>query len=326
MEAVAERNHISTMCRSTFAPLEQHPPSEQCLPIPKHQLALPSPLPSPRELVLEAENLQLKSLVAALQQQQRLLLERVRQHEAKLPATTEEERVPTVSMVIPRRKAGFKGTASQLSQVPVSITLEILEQLASHSLTTAAQQVKTFKGQRYIYSIFYIVCRARLTFQNFCHQLGISATAMKKACRKLGVTRWPYLPRKSANMGTLQMMPHSLQNHQDKLASVCSIPIPRSTPVDTSTRAPDLRMQIDAAVAEAMCEEDFNWPLPFTGTSVSAFPWGSAALSFKNSFVLETLALDLPFFDPLAENSTPPPLAVAGNYDNDWARSTSSHA
>ena len=153
MEVVAERNHISTMCRSTFAPLEQHPPSEHCFPVPKQDLALSSPLPSPRELVLEAENLQLKSLVAALQQQQRLLVERVRQHESKLPATTEEEQVSTVSMVIPRRKAGFKGSASQLSQVPVSITLEILEQLASHSLTTAAQQVKLLRGQRYIHSI-----------------------------------------------------------------------------------------------------------------------------------------------------------------------------
>ena len=148
------------MCRSTFAPLEQHPPSEQCLPEPKQDLALDAP----RELVLEAENLQLKSLVAALQQEQRLLVERLRQHEAKWPAATEEERVPTVSMVIPRRKAGFKGTASQLSQVPVSITLEILEQLASHSLTTAAQQVKTVKVQRCIYFRLYIVWRAGLDF------------------------------------------------------------------------------------------------------------------------------------------------------------------
>ena len=160
-----------------------------------------------------------------------------------------------------------------------------------------------------------------MTFENFCLQLGISATAMKKACRKLGVTRWPYLPRKSTNMGTLKMMPHSLQNQQDKLASVC----PRSTSVDRSNRAPDLRIQIDSGVAEAMCEENFNSPLPFTGTSVSAFSWGSAVLSFKNSFVLETLALDLPFFDPLAENSCPPPPAAAGNYDNDWARDASSY-
>jgi len=142
------------MCRSTFAQVDEHLPPEQCHLTPKQELAPEAPLLTPRELVLEAENLRLKSLVAALQQQQRLLVERVRQHEAKLPATTEEERVSTVSMVIPRRKAGFKGTASQ---VPVSITLEILEQLAWHSLTTAAQQVICLKSQCYSILMLQIV-------------------------------------------------------------------------------------------------------------------------------------------------------------------------
>jgi hypothetical protein len=143
---------------------------------------------------------------------------------------------------------------------------------------------------------------------------------MKKACRKLGVTRWPYLPRKPASMGTLQMMVHNLQGQQDKMSSVCSISIPRGTFMDTSTRAKDCGLKED------MCEEDTNSPLPFTSTNVAAFSWSSAALGFKNSFVLETLALDLPFFDPMAENSPPPPPAVAEIGDDDWARGTSSYA
>jgi len=130
---------------------------------------------------------------------------------------------------------------------------------------------------------------------------------MKKACRKLGVTRWPYIPRKPASMGTLQMMAHNLQGQQDKVSSVCSISIPRG-------------------LNEAMCEEDPNSPLPFMSTNLAAFSWSSAALGFKNSFVLETLALDLPFFDPMAENSPPPPPADAEISDDDWARGTSSYA
>jgi len=134
---------------------------------------------------------------------------------------------------------------------------------------------------------------------------------MKKACRKLGVTRWPYLPRKPASMGILHITSHKQQSQQDTLSSVCSISIPRSNFMDTSNLAPDIRNQIDSGVAEAMCKEDPNSPLPFTGTNVAAFTWGSAALSFENNLVLEPLSLDLPFFDHMAENSPPLLPAVA---------------
>jgi hypothetical protein len=70
--------------------------------------------------------------------------------------------VSTVSTVIPRRKTGVKGPPADLKS-PVIITLEILQQLASFSLAKAAS----------------------------C--LGISSTALKKASRKLGVTRWPHV-------------------------------------------------------------------------------------------------------------------------------------
>ena len=68
--------------------------------------------------------------------------------------------------VFPRRKPNLKRAMEKgcPAAAPVSITLEVLEQLASHSLPTAAAK------------------------------LGISATAMKNACRKLGISRWPYFP------------------------------------------------------------------------------------------------------------------------------------
>ena len=71
-----------------------------------------------------------------------------------------------VSTVFPRRKPGHAKRDCSKDQMigPVAVTMEILEGLASHSLPTAASK------------------------------LGISATAMKKACRKLGISRWPYFP------------------------------------------------------------------------------------------------------------------------------------
>ena len=76
-------------------------------------------------------------------------------------------RVQGVSTVIPRRKAGQAGgdVAS-----PVSITIETLERYSSVPLSKAAIL------------------------------LGISSTAMKKACRKLGVTRWPYSTHSRAKL------------------------------------------------------------------------------------------------------------------------------
>jgi hypothetical protein len=76
--------------------------------------------------------------------------------------------------VFPRRKPNLKRAMENgcPAAAPVSITLEVLEQLASHSLPTAAAK------------------------------LGISATAMKNACRKLGISRWPYFPASARPMRT----------------------------------------------------------------------------------------------------------------------------
>ena len=68
--------------------------------------------------------------------------------------------------VFPRRKPNHKRLLAKgrPATSPVSITLEVLERLASYSLPTAAAK------------------------------LGICPTAMKTACRRLGILRWPYFP------------------------------------------------------------------------------------------------------------------------------------
>ena len=75
--------------------------------------------------------------------------------------TAREPSPPCMLTVVPRRKAG-QGPAD--IAVPVSVTRETLQMYAGVRLTKAAEL------------------------------LGISTTAMKKACRKLGVSRWPYNP------------------------------------------------------------------------------------------------------------------------------------
>jgi len=80
--------------------------------------------------------------------------------------------------VFPRRKPNLQRAMEKgcPAAAPVSITLEVLQQLASHSLPTAASK------------------------------LGISATAMKNACRKLGISRWPYFPARPRPLDPLGMV------------------------------------------------------------------------------------------------------------------------
>ena len=85
-----------------------------------------------------------------------------------------------VSTVIPRRKARASAGQSESPSVrrrrmaPVRISLEVLDKLSSLSLSAAA------------------------------FRLGISPTAMKKSCRKLGVTRWPYQSGKTSSATTIE--------------------------------------------------------------------------------------------------------------------------
>eukprot|EP00293_Proteomonas_sulcata_P012163 CAMPEP_0184290910 /NCGR_PEP_ID=MMETSP1049-20130417/3043_1 /TAXON_ID=77928 /ORGANISM="Proteomonas sulcata, Strain CCMP704" /LENGTH=677 /DNA_ID=CAMNT_0026598191 /DNA_START=116 /DNA_END=2149 /DNA_ORIENTATION=- len=85
-------------------------------------------------------------------------------HQAAMPQQGQKEPErqegdKAASTIFPRRK---QGQQRKDSTGPVVVTLELLEQYSDISLTDAAKK------------------------------LGISPTAVKKACRKLGVQRWPY--------------------------------------------------------------------------------------------------------------------------------------
>ena len=75
-----------------------------------------------------------------------------------------------VSMVIPRRKKKEAvGMPAKANAKPVKIALDVLDRLSCLSLSQAADT------------------------------LGISSTAMKRSCRKLGVARWPYRSGQAAS-------------------------------------------------------------------------------------------------------------------------------
>jgi len=79
--------------------------------------------------------------------------------------TSSVQSPPRSSIIFPRRKAG---QAKKDGQGPVHITIDILESMADVSLIEAVKK------------------------------LGVSSTALKTACRKLGVLRWPYRKRLEA--------------------------------------------------------------------------------------------------------------------------------
>ena len=84
------------------------------------------------------------------------------------PAPAQLEDV--VSMVIPRRKKKEAvGVPAKANAKPVKIALDVLDRLSCLSLSQAADT------------------------------LGISSTAMKRSCRKLGVARWPYRSGQAAS-------------------------------------------------------------------------------------------------------------------------------
>ena len=66
----------------------------------------------------------------------------------------------------------FKRGAARQDDRPVAITLDTLQQLRHHALPAAA------------------------------NALGVSPTALKGACRKLGITRWPYFAGRGFSTAT----------------------------------------------------------------------------------------------------------------------------
>jgi hypothetical protein len=123
-----------------------------------------------------------------------------------------------VSTVFPRHKTCDDQRDFSVP-VPVYVTLEALEQLSSLSLPKAASK------------------------------LGISATAMKKACRKLGITRWPYFPAR-------HKLVTSTIPTRARLPVTSAAPTPARERVDKDVQ---IKFQTDA---ELLCRGSVVSPLP----------------------------------------------------------------
>ena len=207
---------------------------------------------SVRANALEAENRELRVRLGALSREldefrcaQRSPgdLPGVAPHVGRPPAGSSRSE-SVVSTVFPRRKPG--DTKRDCSAVaPVALSLEVLEQLANYSLPHAASK------------------------------LGISATAMKKACRKLGIARWPYLPARPGRHFEAASAPPSMSAPSSMIAT--ELAQPKQAAMDVTPPPPEppgpvakedvstVRKELQQGAAELVREDSsslqrFNYP------------------------------------------------------------------
>jgi hypothetical protein len=123
---------------------------------------------------------------------------------SRLTSATKPEEEEEVQLVFPR---GRKHTATQN---PVALTKSLLEQMFDRSLADAS------------------------------HQLGICQTAIKKACRKFGIQKWPY---RSPNPGPKKAKRTAMHEPLVLASSSPTPPLPASNPeiAPTSVSEPSLR-------------------------------------------------------------------------------------
>ena len=150
---------------------------------------------------LETENLDLRNRLANLMQALDGTLAKTSSCAPATSAAPAADRIPdaAAATVFPRRKPGHTKREPCSAVAPVAVSLEVLESLASYSLPLAASK------------------------------LGISATAMKKACRKLGISRWPYLPARTgrtlvAQVGVVARAPAEQQHVEQQGAEDVKVP------------------------------------------------------------------------------------------------------
>ena len=151
-------------------PVDMYPEAEGCELV--HMAAGPAVYPAMPSQLTAAARADMRSLphaetmrtvaVAASAEPQMASLVHMG-YGSEIGTAPQQQKEDVVSTIIPRRKKkeGIGVPAKNLAK-PVKIALDLLEQLSCLSLSQAADT------------------------------LGISSTAMKKSCRKLGVTRWPY--------------------------------------------------------------------------------------------------------------------------------------
>ena len=163
---------------------------------------------------LETENLDLRNRLANLMQALDGTLAKTSSCAPATSAAPAADRIPdaAAATVFPRRKPGHTKREPCSAVAPVAVSLEVLESLASYSLPLAASK------------------------------LGISATAMKKACRKLGISRWPYLPARAgrtfeAQMAQVQVIASVQEEHknvEEQTAEDLKVPGPPPMPLSRS--------------------------------------------------------------------------------------------
>ena len=222
-------------------------------------------------------------------------------------------KLEAVSTVIPRRKARANAgpmSARSRSMAPVCITLAVLDKLSSLSLTAAASR------------------------------LGISPTAMKKCCRKLGVTRWPYIPRNTRSAhdsrehvtSNFQGRKYPCDNTDASTAQSSQCPISRAQSIDTDlddsdseaghSYTNDAQMldsdveDADAAtpqsalsIAGTASGSNYAWsPHPVSRDMQLSHPLARLGASFKSSFTGLGQPVCVPSFEAVnpERNSTVP--------------------
>mmetsp|Transcript_10616 Transcript_10616/g.21005 ORF Transcript_10616/g.21005 Transcript_10616/m.21005 type:complete len:523 (+) Transcript_10616:217-1785(+) len=135
------------------------------------------------------------------------------------------------SIIFPRRKAGQD---SRGPTQPVIVTMELLKELSHMPLATAAEK------------------------------LGVSPTAIKKACRKLGVHRWPIKPMtearptsskgsepRSSTAASRQASPPAKSNRPPSQAAPAASPASRGRPSSAVRAARAAKIQTSKAAAES---------------------------------------------------------------------------
>ena len=156
---------------------------------------------SMRAIELETEN---RHLHNKIENMKRALDDTLAKPSSCAPATRSDPLAGPIpdaaaTTVFPRRKPGHTKREPCSAAAPVAVSLEVLESLAHYSLPLAASK------------------------------LGISATAMKKACRKLGISRWPYLPARTgrtlvAQVGVVARAPAEQQHVEQQGAEDVKVP------------------------------------------------------------------------------------------------------
>jgi hypothetical protein len=188
-------------------------------------------------------------------------------HETSSPPSPPPLDAPLIKTIVPRRKT-ISSPGRVSPNTPVDITMNLLETLHGLPLPVAARSI------------------------------GVSSSAFKKACRRLGVHRWHYQrgPGRSASkMKRSKRSPSTPPSHELRCAGACGAPPAARADAGDGGRPLTIALtvssgeEIDAALADAG-----GWsPVEASGPEPEPAA-AAAAAAADDSIVLEMLALPWP--------------------------------